>query len=65
MPIYDYECESCGHSFERILKVGEEASTCPACGANRLRRRIAPFHTNAWSAFLDGMEKRVSPEKFR
>ncbi len=33
MPIYEYECKSCGHSFERIMKVGEEAPACPACGA--------------------------------
>jgi putative FmdB family regulatory protein len=65
MPIYEYECKSCGHSFERIMKVGEETPTCPACGANQPQRRITPFRTNAWSTFLDGMEKRVSPEKFK
>ena len=65
MPIYEYECKSCGHSFERIMKAGEETPACPACGADRLRRRIAPFRTNAWSTFLDGMEKRVNPHKFK
>jgi putative FmdB family regulatory protein len=65
MPIYEYECKSCGHSFERITKVGEEAPACPACGADRPQRRIAAFRTNAWSTFLDGMEKRVNPEKYR
>ena len=47
------------------MKVGEEAPACPACGAKQPQRRIAPFRTNAWSTFLDGMEKRVSPEKFK
>jgi len=65
MPIYEYECAACGHLFERIMKVGEEAPACPACGADRLRRRVAAFRTNAWSVFLDRMEKRVSPEKFK
>jgi len=65
MPIYEYECTSCGHLFERIIKVGEEAPACPACGAKRPQRRITHFRTNAWSTFLDGMEKKVSPEKFR
>ena len=65
MPIYEYECAACGHLFERIMKVGEEAPACPVCGADRPRRRVAAFRTNAWSVFLDRMEKRVSPEKFR
>ncbi|MBN2439252.1 MAG: zinc ribbon domain-containing protein [Deltaproteobacteria bacterium] len=65
MPIYEYECKSCGCLFERIMKVGEEVPACPACGGNRPRKRIAPFRTNAWSAFLDRMEKRISPEKSR
>jgi putative FmdB family regulatory protein len=65
MPIYEYECIACGHSFERIMKVGEEAPPCPACGAARAERRVAAFRTNAWSSFLDGMEKRVNPHKFK
>ena len=65
MPIYEYECKSCGHSFERIMKVGEAAPACPACGATETKKLVAPFRTNAWSAFLDGMEKRVSPHKFK
>lgn len=65
MPIYEYECKSCGHSFERIMKVGEERPECPACGGTEIKKRIARFRTNAWSTFLDRMERRVSPEKFK
>ena len=65
MPIYEYECAACGHLFELIMKVGEETPACPACGADRPRRRITAFRTNAWSTFLDGMEKRVNPHKFK
>lgn len=65
MPIYEYECIACGHCFERIMKVGEEAPACPACGAEQPKRRINAFRTNAWSAFLDGMERRISPDKFK
>jgi putative FmdB family regulatory protein len=59
VPIYEYKCKSCGHFFERIMKVGEEAPTCPACAVDRPQRRIAAFRTNAWSSFLDRMEKQV------
>ena len=65
MPIYEYECTRCGHCFERIMKVGEAALACPACGATETKKLVAPFRTNAWSTFLDGMEKRVSPHKFK
>ncbi len=65
MPIYEYECTACGHVFERVMKIGENQPACPACGVTETQKRIAPFRTNAWSNFLDGMEKRVSPEKFK
>ena len=47
------------------MKVGEKEPACPACGAKETEKRVAPFRTNAWSAFLDGMEKRVNPHKFK
>jgi putative FmdB family regulatory protein len=65
MPIYEYACAACGHLFERIMKVGEAAPACPACGEKETKKLAAPFRTNAWSSFLDGMEKRVNPNKFK
>ncbi|MCL5809065.1 MAG: hypothetical protein M1418_11120 [Deltaproteobacteria bacterium] len=47
------------------MKVGEKAPRCPACGVKEVRKRAAAFRTNAWSTFLDRMEKRVSPQKFK
>jgi putative FmdB family regulatory protein len=33
MPLYEYQCESCGHRFERIQKFSDPpADTCPTCG---------------------------------
>jgi putative FmdB family regulatory protein len=33
MPLYEYECDSCGHRFERIQKFSDPAITaCPVCG---------------------------------
>jgi putative FmdB family regulatory protein len=60
MPIYEYSCAACGHCFERIMKVGEKEPACPACGARETEKRVAPFRTNAWSAFLDGMEGKFA-----
>jgi putative FmdB family regulatory protein len=63
MPIYEYACTCCGHCFERIMKVGETELACPACGAKETKKLVTPFRTNAWSSFLDGMERRVNPYK--
>ena len=33
MPLYEYECESCGHRFEVIQKFSDAPLTeCPKCG---------------------------------
>jgi putative FmdB family regulatory protein len=33
MPLYEYECESCGHRFERIQKFSDPlVDVCPVCG---------------------------------
>jgi putative FmdB family regulatory protein len=33
MPLYEYECESCGSRFERIQKFSDPPVTvCPKCG---------------------------------
>ena len=33
MPLYEYQCASCGHRFELIQKFSDPpADTCPRCG---------------------------------
>jgi putative FmdB family regulatory protein len=42
MPIYEYECPSCGHRMEAIQRLGDPAPTdCPACAKTDLRRLIS------------------------
>ena len=67
MPIYEYECVKCGHVFEKLQKVGEgsENLTCPECMAKNPRKLVTPFRTNFWSSFLDDMDRKVSPHKFK
>ena len=32
MPLYEYQCDDCGHRFERIQKFSDElVSVCPEC----------------------------------
>ncbi|HPE37167.1 MAG TPA: zinc ribbon domain-containing protein, partial [Spirochaetales bacterium] len=40
MPTYEYECRSCGHSFEVFQNMSDEPiKTCPECG-KEVRRLI-------------------------
>jgi len=33
MPLYEYQCEKCGHRFEKIQKFSDPLEdTCPKCG---------------------------------
>ena len=32
MPLYEYQCESCGHRFEVIQKFSDASPVCPKCG---------------------------------
>lgn len=44
MPIYEYRCEACGLSFDRLERLGGAgAAPCPRCGvpAERLVSRVA------------------------
>jgi putative FmdB family regulatory protein len=41
MPLYEYQCEACGHRFERIQKFSDPAvSACPVC-AGSVRKLIS------------------------
>ena len=34
MPIYEYQCPGCGHTFEKLQFLQERAALCPACGTD-------------------------------
>ncbi|MBL7130031.1 MAG: zinc ribbon domain-containing protein [Candidatus Omnitrophica bacterium] len=41
MPNYEYECQNCGHTFEKFQYMSEDAlKKCPSCHTNRLKRLI-------------------------
>ena len=41
MPIYAFQCQACGHSFERLQKLSDTDPThCPDCGAEQVRRQL-------------------------
>ncbi|MFA6600393.1 MAG: zinc ribbon domain-containing protein [Candidatus Omnitrophota bacterium] len=41
MPTYDYECDACGHAFEKVQPmIANAIKKCPKCGKNKARRLI-------------------------
>ncbi len=41
MPTYEYECTSCGHTFEKFQKISEKpVQTCPKC-KGKVKRLIS------------------------
>lgn len=41
MPTYDYECDACGHSFEKFQTITSRViRKCPLCGKLKVRRLI-------------------------
>jgi putative FmdB family regulatory protein len=43
MPIYEYECESCGERFEELVAADAEGVPCAACGSTATRRLLSGF----------------------
>ena len=42
MPIYEYECQSCGHELEKIQRMSDAHLTdCPNCGKPDLKRMVS------------------------
>lgn len=40
MPIYDYRCSACGHTFEALVLKGKEPA-CASCGSATLERQLS------------------------
>jgi putative FmdB family regulatory protein len=52
MPIYEYECEKCGHRVEKIQKFSDPPpEACPKCGGALHKMQSAPafqFKGTGW-----------------
>ena len=42
MPIYEYQCESCGHALEALQRLSDDPLVdCPACNRPALKKQIS------------------------
>lgn len=69
MPIYEYQCQSCGHEHEALQKLNAEPLiTCPACSKPELMKKISAagfrLKGGGWyeTDFKSGSKKNVAGE---
>lgn len=67
MPIYEYQCGSCGHQLEAFQNISEPAlSICPSCHNEALSKLVSAtsfqLKGTGWYA-TDFRDKGKSPQK--
>lgn len=41
MPIYEFQCNACGHRFDELMRLSDpDPAACPACGAAQVQRQV-------------------------
>jgi putative FmdB family regulatory protein len=40
MPLFDFQCKSCGHEFEALVR-GQAKPACPRCASHDLERLLS------------------------
>lgn len=48
MPIFEYVCNDCQNSFEKLV-IGSAEPECPSCHSKRLAQRFSVFSASAKS----------------
>jgi len=42
VPIYEYQCDACGHKLEKLQKISDDPlKDCPACDESGLRKLVS------------------------
>lgn len=67
MPIYEYECGSCGHQLEALQKMSDAPLvSCPSCSKDELKKQISAagfrLSGSGWyeTDFKTGAKKNIS-----
>lgn len=60
MPLYEYECQSCHHQFELLVRE-KTVLACPSCRSEDLARQLSVFAVGAESAKLPTRSAAPAP----
>jgi putative FmdB family regulatory protein len=63
MPLYEYQCDACGHRFEHIQKFSDAPlSTCPKCDGVLKKLVSSPaFHFKGTGWYVTDYAKKGAP----
>jgi putative FmdB family regulatory protein len=53
MPLFEYECRSCGHQFEYLTRDGLTPN-CPSCAGENLQKLLSVFAVSAGDSTSGG-----------
>jgi putative FmdB family regulatory protein len=57
MPLFEYECRSCGHQFEYLTRDGRSPN-CPSCAGDNLQKLLSVFAVSAGGSTNGGASTR-------
>jgi putative FmdB family regulatory protein len=61
MPIFEYTCEDCGTSFEKLVRNSASSNgagvACPSCGEHHVKQELSTF-----AAHANGASKSAATE---
>jgi putative FmdB family regulatory protein len=65
MPIYAFQCDTCGHQFDRLQKLSDpDPGKCAECGAETIRRQVtAPSFRLSGSGWYETDFKKAGDKK--
>ncbi len=47
MPIYEFDCHTCGNSFDKLVRMsGLSEVTCPACASSEVKKKVSLFSSH-------------------
>lgn len=59
MPLYDFQCKSCGYTFEKMLSISNmkqpETEPCPECGEINVKKVIVSA-----TPLVSGVNQKIS-----
>jgi putative FmdB family regulatory protein len=62
MPLYEFECLSCRHEFEALVR-GSDRPACPACGSQELQRLASAFGVKTLAATKSAVARARQDQK--
>ena len=67
VPIYEFECESCGHRFEELVgsHVGRETADvgCPECGSAQVERQLSTSYAPLQRQMTPNQKRRLENKR--